>query len=271
MPVSLGIPISLSFAMFLSPLLIFVLWMNKAIPQLHNSYSLLHVRFGLFIQQHWIELDPSHVSLCYVRYMAAGALRGWSLCGVPLVGLRVMSESEEPPPVRSSKLLAVFHGGIYPVEYTVEIPASGGFCSGAVRKGWIKDSGQFLDDDCPLRKNSVLQVRVYVLFLDINVMVFRKACAAAVETVGSQRRSHKNPFAIIRWQLQSPLRVKNCGRSGRLSPNLLDVDVQPADCNHSEPKSNQREVLLHHSSFDRFPEHSIGGKYRPAYFVPRTG
>ena len=57
--------------------------------------------------------------------------------GIAIVGFRVMSESEESPPVRSSKLLAVLNGGIYPVEYTVEIPASGGLCSGAVWKGWI--------------------------------------------------------------------------------------------------------------------------------------
>src|SRR5580704_11106475 len=179
MPISLGLPISFSFVMLFSPPLTFRLWMNTAIPQLPYSWSLLDVRFGFLFQEHRIELNPGHVSFCYVRLVAAGALRCWSLCGVPVVWLRMMSESEEPPPVRCGKLLAVFYGAIYTVEFAVEEPAPRGFCSGAVRKAWIQDTGQFLDNDCPFWKNSILQVGVHVLFLDIHVMVFREVCTAA--------------------------------------------------------------------------------------------
>src|ERR1700739_1188812 len=194
----------------------------------------IYTRIGFLAPEHRIELNPGHVSFCYIGLVAACTRRGRSLCSGVVVWLRMMSKSEESPPVRCGKLLAVFYGRVYPVEFTVEEPAPGGFCTGAVGKGGVEDAGQFLDNDCPLRKNSVLQVRVYILFLDIHMVEFREACIAAVEAVGCQRRSHKNPFAIIRRQLQSPLRIKNCGRSRHLGRNGLRSETQPTHRNHSD-------------------------------------
>src|SRR5690349_17698107 len=95
----------------------------------------------------------------------------------------MMSEGEESPAVGLGEPLAVFYGYVDSVVHTVEISAPGRFRTRAVGESGIKDSSQFFYDNRAFGEGSCLQIRIDVLLLYINVMVFGKIRFAIVEAV----------------------------------------------------------------------------------------
>ena len=91
-------------------------------------------------------------------------------------GLRVrqwmMPESEETPVVCLSKPLAVFHRYVDAIVLTVEIAASGWFLTRAVWKSRGKNSSQFFYNDGSFGKGPGLQIRIDVLPLNVDVVIF---------------------------------------------------------------------------------------------------
>src|SRR5215470_7388417 len=117
--------------------------------------------FGLVaVSENWIELDPSHVCLGDIRYVATGALAYGGFLSPRRIRKWVMPEVEEAPSVRCGKSLAVFHGDVHAVEFAVEISSTGGFGARADRESGIKDARQFLDEDGSLGKDSGFEVHV---------------------------------------------------------------------------------------------------------------
>src|SRR5215470_6820714 len=96
----------------------------------------------------------------------------------------MMTEGKESPAIRLSKPLTVLHGNVNSVVLTIEISASGWFCTRPVWKGWIKNASQFFDNDCSFWKFTILQICLDVLLLDVDVMIFGKVCFSVVEAIG---------------------------------------------------------------------------------------
>src|SRR6476661_6086701 len=94
-----------------------------------------------------VELDPGHIGFRDEGLVAASAL-GWRSFFVPLSLVKwVISEVEKSPAIRRRKPLAIFHGHIHAVIFTVEISSSGWFRARAVGEGGVKNARQFLDED----------------------------------------------------------------------------------------------------------------------------
>src|SRR5262250_1116539 len=127
-----------------------------------------------------------------------------------------MAEVEKAPSVRLGEALAVFHRNVEPVIRSVEISASGGLGARAIGEGGIKNAGQFLDNHSSFRKRPRFQIRVHVLLLNIDVMVFGEARLAVVETVGRQRGADENPSPVSGRKFQTAAGVEYGRRIGGL-------------------------------------------------------
>src|SRR5215470_14414077 len=124
----------------------------------------------------------------------------------------MMSEIEEAPAIRCCEPFAVFHADIHAVVFTVEISSAGWLRARAVRKGWVEDASQFLDENGPFGKGTGLEVNVQVFLLDIDVVIFGEAGLAVVEAIGCQRCTDEGPVAIAFGQSQFPFRIKHYRR-----------------------------------------------------------
>ncbi len=179
---------------------------------------------------------------------------------------------KNPHPFVPANFLLSFTVASIPLNTPLKYPRPEGSVVEPSGKVGLRTRVNSFDDDCPLRKNSVLQVRVYVLFLDINVMVFRKACTAAVETVGCQRRSQQKPICDNPSAASIDPEGQKLRSEWKFEPQLALMSMfNQLTATTPNPRAINAKYFLHHSSFDRLPEHAIGGTYRHAYFVPRTG
>src|SRR5215475_2378087 len=106
------------------------------------------------------------------RFSRAFGIRQW-----------VMTEGKESPAIRLSKPLTVLHGNVNSVVLTIEISASGWFCTRPVWKGWIKNASQFFDNDCSFWEFTILQICLDVLLLNVDVMIFREVRLPVVEAI----------------------------------------------------------------------------------------
>src|SRR5262249_52692105 len=130
----------------------------------------------------------------------------------------MMPEGKEAPTVRLRKTLAIFNGDINPVVRTIEISAPGWFLAGAVGKRRIKNSSQLFYNDRSFGKLTRLQVRINVLLLNVDMMIFGKVRLPIVETIGSQRSTNKHPSAksLRVREFQFAVRIKHGARLFRL-------------------------------------------------------
>src|SRR5215470_10461324 len=96
----------------------------------------------------------------------------------------MMTEGKESPAIRLSKPLIVLHGNVNSVVLTIEISASGWFCTRPVWKSWIKNASQFFDNDRSLRELAILQICLDVLLLNVDMMIFREVRLPVVEAIG---------------------------------------------------------------------------------------
>ena len=96
-----------------------------------------------------------------------------------------MPESEESPAIRLSEPLAIFHRKVNPVVFAVEKASTGWFFPRAVRKSGVKNPSQFFYDDRSFGKGTRLQIRIYIFFLYLHVVIFGKARVSVIEAVGS--------------------------------------------------------------------------------------
>src|SRR5919106_1025078 len=138
----------------------------------------------------------------------------------------MMPEIEKSPVVGLGKALTVFHCDVHAVVLTVEISASGRFLTRAVWKSRIKDSRQLLYDDRSFWKLAGLQIRLDVSLFYVHVMIFGEVRLAAVETIGRQGSTHKNPRAIAGWPLQLAIGLKHCSGGFNLSGNGSRANVK---------------------------------------------
>src|SRR5580704_8475096 len=149
--------------------------------------------------------------------MAPCALGDRRFCGGLRIWQWMMPKSEEPPVVRLSETLAVFHCDVDAVVFAVEISPSGWFSTGTVRKRGIKDPSEFFYNDRPFGKGARLQVRIDVLLFYVDMMILREIRFSVVEGVGRQRSTHKDPRTISGRQLQLAIGSENCRGVLRLS------------------------------------------------------
>src|SRR5260370_4159139 len=122
---------------------IFPVGVQRASPPLTDS---------LLPTQHWVELNPCHISLGNVGHVAPGTLGDRPFRIRRRVRFRVMTECEKAPPVTFGEALTVFHGYVDAVVFAVEIASSGRLGTRAIRESWITDACQLLHDDCTFRE-----------------------------------------------------------------------------------------------------------------------
>ena len=82
----------------------------------------------------------------------------------------------------------------------VEIPTSGRFFTRAIWKRRIKNSSEFFYNHRAFGKRTRLQVRIDVLPLDVDVMIFGESGFPVVKPVWRQRGAYENPSAKSSWQ-----------------------------------------------------------------------
>src|SRR6516225_3036713 len=114
---------------------------------LSNSASRVELLGLVAVSKNWIELDPGHVCLGDKGHVAAGALG--HRCFFCRFGIRkrVVAEVEEAPAISCGESLAVFHGHVHAVVFTVEISSPRRFGARTIREGGIQDPGYLLYDD----------------------------------------------------------------------------------------------------------------------------
>src|SRR5580692_2134100 len=149
--------------------------------------------------------------------MAPCALGDRRFCGSLRIRQWMMPKSEEPPVVRLSETLAVFHCYVDAVVFAVEISPSGWFSTGTVRKRGTENTSEFLYNDRPFGQGARLQVRIDVLLFYVDVMILREIRFSVVEAVWRQRSTHKDPRTISGRQLQLAVGIESCRRVLRLS------------------------------------------------------
>src|SRR5215470_10528740 len=110
-----------------------------------------------------------------------------------------MSEVDKTPSIRCSESLAIFNRDIHAVVFAVEVSSAGWFRARAVGKGGIENARQLLNEDGTFGKGTNLEVRVQILFLDINVVIFGESGLAIVQAVGCQRRADEHPVPVALW------------------------------------------------------------------------
>src|SRR5262249_24510290 len=118
--------------------------------------------------------------------MASSTLGDRLLLGPLVIRLRMMSKCVVAPAVGFRVPLAVLHGRIDPVEHAVEIPAAGGLLAGTIWKRRSQEEIQFFDEKRPFGKRAGLEVRIQVLFLYVDMVIFRKVRLPVVERVRCQ-------------------------------------------------------------------------------------
>src|SRR5580704_16988543 len=149
--------------------------------------------------------------------MATGTFGNGRLRGGVGIRQRMMAESEEAPAICIREPLAVFDSRVDAVVGAVEEPASRWFCTRAVRESRTQHASQFLHDDRSLGKRTRLQVRIDIVRLDVDVMIFGESRFAVVESVWRQRGAYENPPAKSSWQFKLALRFKHRRRLWSLS------------------------------------------------------
>src|SRR5262245_27956608 len=152
-----------------------------------------------FVAKQRIELNPGHIGLRDVGDVASAALADRRLCRRVVVRQRMVAEGEEPPSVGLWKSLAVLHRHVDPVELAVEEPPSGWFLTRTVWKDWTEHARQLFHDDRSFGEHSGVQIRVDILLLHVDVVIFRKSRHAVVEPVGRQRSADEYPLAEAGW------------------------------------------------------------------------
>ena len=98
----------------------------------------LHSPDSLLLTEHWIELNPRHIGLGYVRNVAPGTLCHGFLRSDLIAGLRVMAEGKETPPIRLGEALAVLYRYVHAVIFSVEKASPGRLGTRAIRESWIE-------------------------------------------------------------------------------------------------------------------------------------
>src|SRR5258708_36646421 len=121
----------------------------------------------------------------------------------------MMPEVEEAPAVGVRKSLAIFDRYIHAIKFPIEISPAGRFRPRAVRKRWIKNAGQFFDDDGSFGKRTRLQIHIKIFLFYVYVMIFGKSRFPVVKTIGRQGIAHKDPPRIAGWQLQLTTRIEH--------------------------------------------------------------
>src|SRR5215470_3322539 len=159
------------------------------------SFNVLALLARILLVENRVELNPSHIRVCDIRLVAAGAFGGRCFGSPLIIWQRMMAESEVPPAVCLGVPLGILDAQIDAVELAVEKSSARRFLTGAIWKSWIENSSQLLYEHRPLWKGARLQICIEVLLFDVHMMEFRKVRLSVVEAVGRCRGSQEDPFA----------------------------------------------------------------------------
>src|SRR5262249_4781965 len=97
-----------------------------------------------------------------------------------------------------------------------------------------------------LREDSRFQIRVDVLLLHVDVVIFGKSRRAVVEPVGRQRSADEYPFAEAGRQFDFSVRQKDRGRALSLGGKWSGGACPEAGTNQPD-SSDGEQVLVHHA------------------------
>src|SRR5262252_8361311 len=111
-----------------------------------------HSPESLLLLEDWVELNPRHIGLSYVRNVAPCTLCHGFLHSGLITGLRVMTEGKETPPIGFGESLAVLHRYVHAVKCSVEKASPGRLGTRAIRESWIEQAGQFLHEHGAFRE-----------------------------------------------------------------------------------------------------------------------
>jgi hypothetical protein len=104
-------------------------------PEVQENSSLI----SLMALEQWVELNPCHIGLGYVRNVTPCTLCHGFFCSYRITGLRVMAEGKETPPIRFGEPLAVLYRYVHAVKCSVEKASSGRLRTRTIRESWIKN------------------------------------------------------------------------------------------------------------------------------------
>src|SRR4051812_46963960 len=110
-----------------------------------------------------IKLNPGHVRLGNVLYMAPGTLTDGLFFRRRLVRFRVVAETKEAPSVGFGETLTVLQTQVNSIEHPIEKASSGRLGAGPIRESRIQQAGQLLYKHGALRELARLHVRLEVL------------------------------------------------------------------------------------------------------------
>src|SRR5262245_10475015 len=148
--------------------------------------------------QQRIELGPDLVFLGTAKVAGVAAICDFGGRSFWLM----MIEIEVAPAARSGKALGILDGHIRAVESAGEIAPPRRLGSRAVAVlSWQREL-QLLEQDCPFGELIGLLEYLVGARLDVDVVILREPGLAAIERVGSERRSDVHPFVEILRQNQ---------------------------------------------------------------------
>jgi hypothetical protein len=89
---------------------------------------------ALLPTEHWVELNPCHIGLGNVGFVAVCTRGRGHFRSRCCIRLRVMAEGKETPPIRFCEALAVLYRFVDAVEFPVEEATSGRLGTGSIAK-----------------------------------------------------------------------------------------------------------------------------------------
>src|SRR6266498_605111 len=205
----------------------------------------------LFFEEQRVELNPCHIGLSHIGDVAAGAFGHRRFRGRRRIRLRMMPEGKVTPAVTIGKALVVLYRDVNAVEHPVEIASPGWLGTGTVGECRIKNSRQFLHEDCAFRKRARLQISIEIARLHIYVVVFRESSVPVIEGIWRQGGADENPPAITSRQLQFTVGSEDGAGLLHLRGGRLAAD-------HSGRRSNQGD---HSQCYSYIFTHSLFSSY----------
>src|SRR5262252_5943777 len=197
-----------------------------------------------FVAKQRIELDPGHIGLRDVGDVTSAALADRRLRRRLLVWQWMVAKRVEPPAIGLGESLAVLHRHVDSIELAVEEPASGWLLARTVWKRRVEDACELFHENGSFGKRSGFQIRVDVLLLHVDVVIFRKSRHAVVEAVGRQRSADEHPLAEAGRQFDFSVRQKDRGRTLSLGGNRCG-GARP-EAGKNQPDSTDGEQVLVH-------------------------